>query len=180
MVNKIDSATPEALAMVLANIAAANPGAAVVQARSSLDLEGGDIAGKRVVIVEDGPTLTHGGMTFGAGVVAAKRFGAAAIVDPRPYAVGSLKATLDRYPALDRLLPAMGYGDAQIRDLEATLNATPADVVLAATPIDLTRVLTPTLPVVRVRYELEQMAGERLETLLEPIVAAARRPAPAD
>jgi len=180
VVNKIDSATPDALAMVLASIAAANPGAAVVQARSSLDLEGGDIAGKRVVIVEDGPTLTHGGMTFGAGVVAAKRFGAAAIVDPRPYAVGSLKATLDRYPALDRLLPAMGYGDAQIRDLEATLNATPADVVLAATPIDLTRVLTPTLPVVRVRYELEQMAGERLETLLEPIVAAARRPAPAD
>ncbi len=174
VVNKIDSATPEGLATVLADIAAANPGAAVVQARSSLKLEGGDIAGKRVVIVEDGPTLTHGGMTYGAGVVAAERFGAARIVDPRPYAVGSLKATLAKYPALDRLLPAMGYGDAQVRDLEATLNAIPADLVLAATPIDITRVLTPSLPVVRVRYELEQMAGARLETLLEPIVAAAR------
>ena len=176
VVNKIDSATPEGLATVLADIAAANPGAEVVEARSSLRLEGGDIVGKRVVVVEDGPTLTHGGMTFGAGVVAAERFGAAEIVDPRPYAVGSLKATLERYPALVRLLPAMGYGDAQIHDLEATLNAVPADLVLAATPIDITRVLTPTLPVVRVRYELEEMAGARLEALLEPIVEAARRP----
>jgi predicted GTPase len=176
VVNKIDSATPDGLSKVLASIAAANPGAAVVQARSMLRLEGGDIAGRRVVIVEDGPTLTHGGMTFGAGVVAAERFGAAAIVDPRPHAVGSLKATLERYPALDRLVPAMGYGDAQIRDLEATLNAVPADLVLSATPIDITRVLAPKLPVVRVRYELEQMAGARLETLLEPIVAAGRRP----
>jgi predicted GTPase len=117
-------------------------------------------------------------MTYGAGVVAAGRFGAE-IVDPRPFAVGSLKATLARYPALDRLLPAMGYGDAQIHDLEATLNAVPADLVLSATPIDITRVLMPTLPVVRVRYELEQIAGARLEALLEPIVAASRQADPA-
>jgi predicted GTPase len=179
VINKIDSATPEGLALVRANLAAVNPAAVVVEARSSLALEGGDITGKRVVVIEDGPTLTHGGMTFGAGVVAAQRFGAAAIVDPRPYAVGSLKATLEKYPALVQLLPAMGYGDAQVADLEATLNAMPADVVLSATPIDITRVLTPTLPVVRVRYELEETAGTQLETALAPIVAAARSTVPA-
>ena len=141
VINKIDSATPEALATVRADIAAANPRAQIVEARSSLALEGGDIAGKRVVVVEDGPTLTHGGMTYGAGIVAAKRFGAAEVVDPRPYASGELAATLARYPALERLLPAMGYGAKQIHELEAALDAVPADVVLAATPIDLTRVL---------------------------------------
>jgi predicted GTPase len=174
VINKIDSATPEGLATIRASIAALNPAAAVVEARSSLRLEGGDIAGKSVVVVEDGPTLTHGGMTYGAGIVAAERFGAGAVVDPRPYAVGTLAATLAKYPALGPLLPAMGYGDAQIRDLEATLNATPADIVLAATPIDITRVLHPTHPVVRVRYELDEVGDVRLETLLEPVVAAAR------
>jgi predicted GTPase len=174
VINKVDSATPEGLATVRASIAAANPRAAVVEARSALALEGGAIEGRRVVVVEDGPTLTHGGMTYGAGIVAAERFGAAEVVDPRPYAVGALAETLAKYPALGPLLPAMGYGDAQIADLEATLNAMPADLVLAATPIDLTRVLHPVLPVVRVRYELEEVAGERLEDLLAPIVAMAR------
>ncbi len=142
MINKIDSATAEQLATLREHIALVNPRASVVEARSRLALEGGEIAGRRVVVVEDGPTLTHGGMTYGAGIVAARRF-AAELVDPAPYAIGSIRATLDRYPALEPLLPAMGYGDQQIRELEATLNAVPADLVLAATPIDLRRVLTP-------------------------------------
>jgi len=124
--------------------------------------------------VEDGPTLTHGGMTFGAGIVAAQRFGASEIVDPRPYATGDLKATLEKYPDLDRLLPAMGYGDAQMRELESALNAAPADVVLAATPIDLTRILHLDKPVVRVRYELEEIDGPSLRELLGPIVQRAQ------
>jgi predicted GTPase len=109
--------------------------------------------------VEDGPTLTHGGMTFGAGVVAARRFGAGELVDPVPYAVGELAATLHRYPALEHLIPAMGYGQGQMHELETTLNAMPADLVLSATPIDLTRVLKLSKPVVRVQYELEEMTG---------------------
>ncbi len=177
VINKIDSATPEGLDTVRASIAELNPGASVIEARSSLALEGGEIVDQRVVVVEDGPTLTHGGMTFGAGIVAAERFGAAEVVDPRPYATGALAATLAAYPALGPLLPAMGYGDAQVRELEATLNAVPADLVLAATPIDLTRVLRPDKPVVRVRYELEEAAGPSLESLLAPIIAAARQTA---
>ena len=174
VVNKVDSATAEQVETIVAGIREMNPRAAIVKARSALTLEGGDIAGKSVVVVEDGPTLTHGGMTFGAGIVAAQRFGASEIVDPRPYATGELKATCEKYPALDRLLPAMGYGDSQMRELEAALNAAPADVVLAATPIDLTRILHLDKPVVRVRYELEEVEGPSLRDLLTPIVERAR------
>lgn len=173
VINKIDSATPEALAVVRAGIEAANPRAQVVEARSSLALEGGEIRGRTVVVVEDGPTLTHGGMTYGAGVVAAKRFGATDMIDPRPYATGELADTLAKYPDLERLLPAMGYGDKQIDELEAALEAIPADMVLAATPIDITRVLRVSKPVVRVRYELEPVSGS-LEAALAPVVARAR------
>jgi predicted GTPase len=173
VINKIDSATPEALATVHADIAEVNPGALVVEARSSLVLEGGDIRGRTVAVVEDGPTLTHGGMTYGAGIVAARRFGASEIVDPRPYATGELAKTLAKYPALERLLPAMGYGEKQIGELEAALTAIPADVVLAATPIDLTRVLSVPKPVVRVRYELEPTAPT-LDEALAPIVERAK------
>ena len=174
VINKVDSADPAALASVRAAVAAVNPAATLVEARSSLSLVGGDIEGRSVVVVEDGPTLTHGGMAYGAGIVAARRFGAARIVDPRPYAVGSIADVLDAYPALEPLVPAMGYGDAQVRDLEATLAATPADVVLAATPIDLGRLLDPGRPIVRVRYELEEMPETPLEPLLESIVARVR------
>jgi predicted GTPase len=179
VINKIDSATPAQIAEVRANIAAMNPRAKVVLARSALTLTGGDIKGKRVAVVEDGPTLTHGGMTFGAGIVAARRFGAGEIVDPKPYAVGELADTLRRYPALENLLPAMGYGQKQMSELETTLNAMPADVVLSATPIDVTRVLKLSKPVVRVGYELEEApdanAGQpTLTDLLAPIVAKAR------
>jgi predicted GTPase len=174
VINKVDSATAEQVATVAASIRAMNPTAAIVKARSTLALEGGDIAGRSVVVVEDGPTLTHGGMTYGAGIVAARRFGASEIVDPRPFASGELAATLAKYPDLDRLLPAMGYGDVQMRELEAALNAAPADVVLAATPIDLTRILTLQKPVVRVRYELEEGEGPSLRALLEPVVSRAK------
>jgi predicted GTPase len=173
VINKVDSATTEALATVKASIAEVNPRAAVVEARSSLTLEGGDIRGRSVAVVEDGPTLTHGGMTYGAGVVAAKRFGASELVDPRPYATGELADTLAKYPNLEHLLPAMGYGDKQIHELEAALAAIPADVVLAATPIDITRVLTVAKPVVRVRYELEPVAGTVAEHLA-PVIARAK------
>ncbi len=174
VINKIDSADPAAVDAVDASVRELNPRAAIVRARSSLALEGGEIAGKRVVVVEDGPTLTHGGMTFGAGVVAARRFGAAALVDPRPFAVGSIHDVLDRYPALEPLVPAMGYGAAQMADLAATLNACDADIVLSATPIDLRRVLKLDKPVVRVRYELDQVDGPPLVDLLAPIIERAR------
>ncbi len=173
VINKVDSATPEALATVRASIAEVNPRAAVVEARSSLTLEGGVIRGRTVAVVEDGPTLTHGGMTYGAGVVAARRFGASELVDPRPYATGELADTLAKYPKLERLLPAMGYGDKQIHELESALAAIPADVVLAATPIDITRVLTVAKPVVRVRYELEPVVGSVAEHL-GPVIRRAK------
>ncbi len=176
VINKIDSAEPGALAEVKASIAELNPDARVVTARSELTLVGPSIEGKRVVVVEDGPTLTHGGMTYGAGIVAARRFGAGRIVDPRPAAVGSIREVLDRYPALEPLIPAMGYGHAQMRDLEATLDAVDADLVLAATPIDLTRILHPRKPITRVRYELVEAGGPSLGDLIEPIVRAARVP----
>jgi predicted GTPase len=176
VINKVDSATPDALATVRADIAASNPTATVVLARSSLRLDGGEIIDRSVVVVEDGPTLTHGGMAFGAGVVAAGRFGAATIIDPRPYAVGSIADVLARYPALDRLVPAMGYGPEQVADLRATLEATPADIVLAATPIDLAAVLHLERPVVRVRYDLEQIDGPLLADLIAPTLERAKRP----
>jgi predicted GTPase len=178
VINKVDSATPEQIAQVRDDITGLNPRAEVILARSALQLVGGEIEGKRVAIVEDGPTLTHGGMTYGAGVVAARRFGAAELVDPRPYAMGDLARTLAKYPALENLLPAMGYGREQMHELEATLNAMPADLVLAANPIDLTRVLTLEKPVVRVRYELEELDPEpdvpTLADLLGKIVVRAR------
>jgi len=178
VINKVDSATPEQVITVRESVARLNPRAEVILARSALQLIGGEIAGKRVAIVEDGPTLTHGGMTYGAGVVAARRFGAAELVDPRPYAMGDLGRTLAKYPDLENLLPAMGYGREQMDELEQTLNAMPADLVLAANPIDLNRILTLEKPVVRVRYELEELEPEAdapsLGDLLAPIVARAR------
>jgi predicted GTPase len=180
VINKIDSAEPGAIEQIRETITAVAPTAPVVAARSSLTLVGPSIEGRRVVVVEDGPTLTHGGMTYGAGVVAAGRFDAAELVDPRPYAVGSIRQVLDRYPALQPLVPAMGYGKAQIRDLQATLDAVDADLVLSATPIDLTRILTIDKPVTRVRYELEQLDGPPLVELLEPIMRMTQTPIPAE
>jgi len=174
VVNKIDSVDAEALEAEVATLRELNPDATIVTARSSLRLEGGEIAGRRVVVVEDGPTLTHGGMTFGAGIAAARRFGASELVDPRPFAVGSIAEVLERYPHLESLVPAMGYGPAQMAELAETLNAVDADVVLAGTPIDLTRVLQLDKPVVRVRYDLEEVSGPPLRELIAPILATAR------
>jgi predicted GTPase len=157
-------------------VAGLNPRASILTARSDLTLHGPSIDGKRVVVVEDGPTLTHGGMRYGAGIVAARRFGAARIVDPGPAAVGTIRDVLDRYPELEALVPAMGYGERQVRELEATLNAVDADLVLSATPIDLTRLVTLNKPITRVRYELAQVDGTPLTELIEPIVSAARMP----
>ncbi|MEX2546660.1 MAG: cyclic 2,3-diphosphoglycerate synthase [Chloroflexota bacterium] len=170
LINKIDSAEPAAIDAVRAAIAELNPSAEVLTARSDLTLVGAPIEGRRVVVVEDGPTLTHGGMPYGAGIVAARRFGAARLVDPRPFAIGSISEVLDKYPALEPLVPAMGYGRAQVDELEATLNAVEADLVLSATPIDLRRVLNLNKPITRVRYELVQVGGRPLAEIIEPIV----------
>ena len=167
IVNKVDSADQASIDAVLGSIAALNPTAEVLTARSDLILDGPSIEGKRVVVVEDGPTLTHGGMTFGAGVVAARRFGAAELIDPEPVAVGSIQAVLQRYPDLEPLVPAMGYGETQMRELKETLERVDADVVLVATPIDLGRLLELDKPVTRVRYELAQVSGRPLREIVE-------------
>jgi predicted GTPase len=173
VINKIDSAEPGAIEEVRAAIEELNPRAQIVMARSDLTLDGPSIVGKRVVVVEDGPTLTHGGMAYGAGVVAARRFGAARLVDPRPDAVGSIQEVLKRYPALEPLVPAMGYGAAQVRELQATLNAVDADLVLSATPINLNRVLKLNKPITRVRYELDPVDGAAFAEMFAPFVRMA-------
>jgi predicted GTPase len=174
LVNKVDEASATQLDELHRTIASINPGATLIDARSALAVAE-PIEGRTVAIVEDGPTLTHGEMTYGAGVVAARRQRAIP-VDPRPYAVGSLAAVLARYPRLESLLPAMGYGEQQVRELEATLNAVPADLILAATPIDLTRIMTLDKPVVRVRYEIDEVEPGALERALSPVIEQARRP----
>jgi len=150
-----------------------NPGAMVLRAGSPVSLEDASIVmGKKVLVIEDGPTLTHGGMTFGAGVVAARAAGVTGIVDPSPYAVASIAATYEKYPNAKGILPAMGYGDRQIADLETTIRNTPCEAVVVGTPIDLTRVLKIDQPMVRARYELD-VKDERLrETILAKIGAA--------
>ncbi len=128
------------------------------------------IAGKRALVVEDGPTLTHGGMTYGAGWFAAKQAGAAEIVDAKPYAVGTIKATYEKYPNAGAILPAMGYGDQQVADLQETINATPADVVVEGTPIDLKRIITVNKPIANVRYELEEVEPGVIEEMVKAVL----------
>jgi predicted GTPase len=166
VINKVDTAPAEGVAAVRASVAALNPEAVVIEAESPVSVEDGALLrGRRVLAVEDGPTLTHGEMAFGAGVVAARAHGAV-LVDPRPYAVGSLAETFARYPRMGPLLPAMGYGEDQVRDLEATIAATPAEVVLIATPVDLRRVLRLDKPAVRVGYELRERGRPDLGDVL--------------
>lgn len=167
VINKIDSAKPADVERVRANIRTHNPKAIVVDAASTLVVEDAEqIRGKRVLVVEDGPTLTHGGMKYGAGVVAAERHGAAEMVDPRPYLAGELKQTFRKYPEIGSLLPAVGYGEQQVRDLEATIAKVPCDLVIIATPIDLRRVVKIAGPSVRVSYELEESGKPDLATVL--------------
>ncbi|OGO14724.1 MAG: GTPase, partial [Chloroflexi bacterium RBG_13_68_17] len=168
VINKVDTASPEAVLTVRENIRALNPRATIVEAASPIYVDDpGAVRGKRVLVVEDGPTLTHGEMAYGAGWVAAKRFGASEIVDPRPYAVGSIAATYAKYPTTGAVLPAMGYGDRQVRELEQTINNAQADMVIIGTPIDLARLLDLNKPAQRVRYELQEIGQPTLADLLE-------------
>jgi predicted GTPase len=168
VLNKIDTAGPEGVARVRASIRDLNPGAVVVDAASPVTVEdGAAIRGKRVLAIEDGPTLTHGEMKYGAGVVAALKHGAAEVVDPRAYAVGSIADTFRAYPGIGTLLPAMGYGEAQVRDLEATVERTPADLVLVATPVDLRRIMRLSKPAQRVGYELQEIGRPHLGDVLD-------------
>jgi predicted GTPase len=158
IVNKVNTADPANVEKVLESCRRHNPDARVIQCRSMIRLENPELVrGKRALVVEDGPTLTHGGMTYGAGWYAAKDAGAAEIVDPVPYAVGSIRETYEKYPNARAILPAMGYGEKQVRELEATINATPADVVVEGTPIELKRILQVNKPIADVRYELEEV-----------------------
>ncbi len=167
VINKVDTANPADVITVRNNVRSLNPNAVVIEAASPLFVDDpAAIQGKRVLVIEDGPTLTHGEMAYGAGYVAAQRFGAKEIVDPHPYAVGSIKTTYEKYPKTGAILPAMGYGEKQTRDLEATIAAVDCDLVVVGTPIDLTRVLKIDKPFQRVRYELQEIGQPTLEDIL--------------
>ncbi|MBM3312351.1 MAG: GTPase [Candidatus Aminicenantes bacterium] len=167
VVNKVDTAPAGAVDKVLANIRALNPSAAVIMANSPVVVENGErIRGKRVLVIEDGPTVTHGGMPYGAGVVAARQYGAAQLVDPRPAAVGSIKATFAKYSHLENVLPAMGYGDKQVLELAETIEKADCDLVVSATPIDLNRLIKPRKLLLPVGYELAESGSPNLEDVL--------------
>lgn len=171
VINKIDTAEPENVEIVRRNIEQVNPKAVVVDAASPIFVDNSEvIRNKRVLVVEDGPTLTHGEMTYGAGVVAAKKFGAAELVDPRPFLVASIADTFKKYPYIGTLLPAMGYGDKQIHDLEETINRSDADSVVIATPINLQHLIKINKPSVRVRYELQELGTPDLESLIKKFI----------
>jgi len=175
VINKVDSAEAHNVEQVLANVEAVNPMATVVFAKSPPTLDPGpELLGAYVLVVDDGPTLTHGEMPFGAGLVAARNAGAAKIVDPRPFAVGSIREMYERWPQLGSVLPAMGYSEEQLAELEATINAADCDVVVTGTPIDLGRLITSRHPIRHARYELEEVGSPTLADVLEPIVAQAK------
>lgn len=166
IINKIDSATPENVEKVRQAVIENNPKAEIIMANSPITVEDPSaVKGKKVLVIEDGPTLTHGNMAYGAGVIAARNLGAAELIDPRPFAVGSIQNTFAKYNHLSELLPAMGYGDVQIKELEQTVNASPAELVMIGTPIDLRRIMNIEKPAVRLRYDLEEIAPQ-LEKIL--------------
>jgi predicted GTPase len=167
----MDSADAAGIETVRRNIASENPGAVVIDGASTLDVDDPSvIKGKQVLVVEDGPTLTHGEMKIGAGVVAARKFGAAGLVDPRPYLVGRLKETFAIYPGIGTLLPAMGYGEQQLKDLEATINKTKCDAVVIGTPIDLNRIIKINKPNTRVYYNLQEIGRPNFDMVLNDFV----------
>jgi len=167
VINKIETADSEDVEILRENIARFNPTASVIDAASPVFVDDPDvIRGKSVLVVEDGPTLTHGEMTYGAGIVAAQKFGAVEFVDPRPYLKGTLKGTFEKYPNIGPLLPAMGYGDQQVKDLGLTINATKCDGVVIGTPIDLRRIIDIKKPSTRVRYELQEIGAPDLTSVI--------------
>jgi predicted GTPase len=167
IVNKVDTADSAKVEQVKENVRSVNPNAVILDAASPITADKPELVkGKRVLVIEDGPTVTHGNMPYGAATIAAKKFGAKELVDPKPYAVGSIKATYAQYPHLGSVLPAVGYGEKQIAELEETINNTPCDVVLIGTPIDLRRVIKVNKPTVRVKYELQVIGPVCLEEIL--------------
>ncbi|MFM8321811.1 MAG: GTP-binding protein, partial [Chloroflexota bacterium] len=168
VINKVDTANPADVIAVRNNLRKLNPDALVIEGASPLFVDDPKaIQGKRVLVIEDGPTLTHGEMAYGAGYVAAQRFGAKEIIDPRPYAVGSIKATYEKYPSTGTILPAMGYGEKKVRELEETINKVDCDLVIIGTPIDLSRIIKINKPSQRVRYELQEIGQPTLEDILK-------------
>ena len=168
VINKMDTAAHADVETVRANVRALNPRAQIVDAASPIFVDRAEeIRGKRVLVVEDGPTLTHGEMKYGSGTVAAQKHGAAEIVNPRAWASGKIKETFDKYPGIGALLPAVGYGEEQVRDLEATIRRVPCDLVIVATPVDLTRIISIDKPMLRVRYELQEIGSPNLDDVLK-------------
>jgi predicted GTPase len=171
IINKIDSADNDSIQKVRDNIEKVNPSAMVIDAASPIRVDSpAMISGKRVLVIEDGPTLTHGEMKIGAGIIAAKKYGASALIDPRPYVVGKLKETFSIYPNIGTLLPAMGYGEQQLKDLETTINNTPCDAVIIGTPIDLSRIIKINRPVTRVYYDLQEIGQPDLNGVLDSFI----------
>ncbi|MGO9518570.1 MAG: cyclic 2,3-diphosphoglycerate synthase, partial [Candidatus Korobacteraceae bacterium] len=168
IINKVDTADPDGVKTVRQNIALHNPSARVIETASRVTIADPEaVRGKHVLVVEDGPTITHGEMPYGAGVVAANRYGAASLVDPRPFAVGSIAKTFEKFPHLWRVLPAMGYSDRQRHELEETIKRVPCDLVIVATPIDLARAIKLDKPNLRVRYEVEEIGKPAITEMLE-------------
>ncbi|HET6643492.1 MAG TPA: cyclic 2,3-diphosphoglycerate synthase [Gaiellaceae bacterium] len=175
VVNKIDSATPDQVGRVLVDITAANPAATIVRAESPVELsKGPTLVGRSVLVIDDGPTITHGQMPFGAGAVAARNAGADELIDPRPWAVGSIAEVFERFRHIGHVLPAMGYGDEQLKELEATINAIPCDVIVTGTPIDLGRLISVKHPIRHATYELRELGRPNLEDALKPVLERAR------
>ena len=176
VVNKVDAADPRDVAKVIHDVHEVNPGVKIIRAASPVTLEEGpSLVGMRVLVIDDGPTITHGGMPYGAGTVAARQAGATHLVDPRPYAVGSIAATFERYPDIGNVLPAMGYGAEQLQELEYTINATDCDVVVTGTPIDLGRLIDIGCPVRHATYVLADHGRPTLAEAIAPFVEAHAR-----
>jgi predicted GTPase len=176
VINKVATASLEGIQTVRESVRMLNPEAIVIEAASPIAVDDPDlIKGKKVLVVEDGPTLTHGEMAYGAGVVAAKKYGAAELVDPRPYTVASITATYKKYPRIGTLLPAMGYGDKQIKDLEKTINATKCDTVVIGTPIDLAKIIKINKPTVRVKYDLQEIGYPDIADVLKDLFAGSKK-----
>jgi predicted GTPase len=171
IINKMDTANKENIEQLMRSAAKSNPQAVLIKTASRIYVDGGEkIRGKRILVVEDGPTVTHGGMAYGAGALAAREYGAADLVDPRPYAVGSLKACFDSYPHLKEVLPAEGYSPEQLRDLEATIRQTACDLILIATPIDLSRLIAIDQPTLRATYRVEDWGEPTLKQVVEKFI----------